>query len=316
MGTSNKELIQRADIALSDLASNGGIMSPEQTDTFLDMVMEEPTLLKVCRTVRMNGPETKINKIRFASRVLRAAVQTGGAKDDGDNDRYVRAADRVKPLTSQVELNTKEVIAELHIPYEVLEDNIEGANFQDHLMRLIAGYAAVDLEELALGGDTASADAYLALQDGWMKRATSHVVNNLSAGCNPTMFSNGLLALPQKYHRNLQSLSHFVSVANTIRYRTLVAARSTGYGDSMLTQQQPIYAQGVPVLAAPMLAGVSSGTQGLLTFPKNLLFGIQRTIRVETDRDIRSREFIVVLTARVAVQIEEEDACVKYTNIG
>jgi len=55
---------------------------------------------------------------------------------------------------------------------------------------------------------------------------------------------------------------------------------------------------------------------GLLTDPKNLIFGIQRQIHIETDKDIRSREYIIVLTARVDFQIEEEEAVVKYTNIG
>jgi len=315
MPTPNENLIQRADLALSDLTSNGGILSPEQTETFIDLLLDQPTILKQCRQVRMSTPERKINKIQFASRILRAALQTGSALDAGGNDRYVRAADRAKPTTSQITLQTKEVIAEVRLPYEALEDNIEGQAFESHIMRLIAERAAVDLEELALGGDTSSGDAYLALHDGWMKRMTSHVVNNLAAGCNPTMFKNGLLALPQKYHRNLAMLKHFVTVANAIRYRDLVAARATGYGDSMLTGQGPIFAQGIAVEAAPMLAGVSSGTQGLLTFPQNLLFGIQRDVRVETDKDIRSREYIIVLTARVAIQIEDEDASVKYTNI-
>jgi len=317
MGTTNKELINRADIALGDLTANGGMLSPEQTDTFLDIMLDQPTILKQARQVRMTAPERRINKIQFADRILRAARQAGGELDAGGNDRYVREADRAKPTTSQIILNTQEVIAEVRLPYEVLEDNIEGQAFEAHIMRLIAERAAVDLEELALGGDTALAgsDPYLGLMDGWMKRIVSHVVNNLGAGCNPTMFKNGLLALPQKYHRNLAMLKHFVTVANTIRYRDLVAARSTGYGDSMLTGTQPIHAQGVVVEAAPMLAGIDTGKQGLLTFPQNLLFGIQRDIRVETDKDIRSREYIIVLTARVAVQIEDEDASVKYTNV-
>ena len=41
----------------------------------------------------------------------------------------------------------------------------------------------------------------------------------------------------------------------------------------------------------------------------------QRQIQVETDKDIRSREIIIVLTLRAALGIEEEDASVKYTNI-
>lgn len=315
MSQANTDLVRRADIALADLSANGGLLDAEQTNTFIDMILEQPTILRQVRQVRMTAPERKINKIGFASRILRAAVQTGGAKDDGDNDRYVRAADRAKPTTSQITLNTKEVIAEVRLPYEVLEDNIEGQSFEAHIMRLIAERAAIDLEELALAGDTASVDAYLALQDGFLKRMTSNVVNNLSAGINPTLFKNGLLAMPQRYHRNLNQMKHFVSVANTIKYRDNVAQRATGYGDSMLTGTQPIYAFGVGVEAAPMLAAVGSGNSGIFTFPQNLIFGIQREIRVETDKDIRSREYIIVLTARVALQIEEEAATVKYTNI-
>jgi hypothetical protein len=129
------------------------------------------------------------------------------------------------------------------------------------------------------------------------------------------VFKNGMLAMPQKYLRNVAQMKHYVSIANTIRYRDLVAKRATGYGDSMLTGQSPIFAYGVPVEGAAMLAAGASGTSGLFTFPQNLIMGIQRDIQIETDRDIRAREIIIVLTARVALAIEETDAVVKYTNI-
>jgi hypothetical protein len=315
MTTSNQSLIARADLALSDLTANGGMLQPEQANTFIDMILEQPTILKQVRQIRMNAPERKINRIGFDSRILRAAVQTGGAKDDGDNDRYVRAADRAKPTTSQITLNTKEVIAEVRLPYEALEDNIEGQSLESHIMRLIAERAAVDLEEFGLAADTGSGDSFLALQDGWLKRMTPHVVNNLAAGCNPDLFTAGLLAMPQKYLRNLAMLRHFVSVANTIKYRQNISARQTGYGDSALQQDIPIFGQGVKVEAAPMLAAVGVGSSGFLTYPQNLIFGIQRDVRIETDKDIRSREYIIVLTARVALQIDDVQATVKYTNI-
>jgi hypothetical protein len=317
MTTSNKELMQRADMAIADLDTNGGILDAEQTNAFIDIVLDQPTILKQVRQIRMSAPERKINKIGFADRILRAAPQGTSpfAADDGTNDRYLAAADRSKPTTSQITLATKEVIAEVHLPYEVLEDNIEGQSLESHIMRLIGERAAIDLEELSLAGDTGSGDAYLALQDGWLKRMTSNIVNNGSAGISPDMFEAGMLAMPQKYLRNLNALKHFVSVANTIRYRSVVAQRGTGYGDSMLTGNQPINAFGVQVESAPLLGTIGSGNSGIFTFPQNLIFGIQREIRVETDKDIRAREWIIVLTARVALQIEDEDATVKYTNI-
>jgi hypothetical protein len=37
---------------------------------------------------------------------------------------------------------------------------------------------------------------------------------------------------------------------------------------------------------------------------------------METDKDIRARVYIIVVTARVALQIEEELATVKFINMG
>lgn len=316
MPLSNQELARRADLALADLATNGGLMSPEQTEMFIDMVVEQPTILKQVRTVKMGAPTRKISRLGFQNRILTAASQTGGASDAGGNTRYVTSANRSKPTTSQIELVTKEVIAEVRIPYEALEDNIEGQNFENRVIGLIAERAAIDLEELALAGDTASGDPYLALLDGYLKQATVNVVDHLGAQINATMFTNGALAMPQKYLRNLAPLRNFVSTANHIKYRANLAARATGYGDSMLTTSAPIYAAGIAVEAAPMLSASNNGSRGLLTHPQNFIFGIQRQVQIETDKDIRSREIIIVLTARVDFQVDDVNAVVKYVNIG
>ncbi len=311
MTTPNKSLIERADLALADLTSNGGVLSPEQADRFIDFVMDEPTMLPQCRVIRMNAPEVKINRMGFATRILRAARTSGSAQDDGDNARYVRAADRSKPTTTQILLNSAEVIAEIRIPYEALEDNIEGRSMEEHVMRLIASRAALDMEEFALWADTGSGDDYLALQNGWMKRCNVNVSNNASAGVSPDVFSNAMLALPQKYLKYLPQMRGYVSMANTIRYRQKVSQRQTGYGDSALTDAIALQAHGLRLEGAPMLASQNSGTSGLVTFPKNLVFGIRRDITVETDKDIRSREYVIVLTARIGTQVDDPAASVR-----
>ena len=56
--------------------------------------------------------------------------------------------------------------------------------------------------------------------------------------------------------------------------------------------------------------------EGIFTHPHNLLFGIQRRITMEFDKNISQRVFIIVMSARVALQVEETDAAVLYTNIG
>jgi hypothetical protein len=313
--TTPTDLISRADLAIANLNTDGGLLSPEQSNTFLDYVMDEPTMLPQCRVVRMGAPEVKLNRIGFKNRILRAALQSGSANDGGDNDRHMRKADRAKPDTSQLSLTSKEMIAEVRLPYEVLEDNIEGRSLEEHIMRLIASRVALDLEEWALWADTASSDAFMALGNGWLKRASVHVSDNVNAGITPSVFSNAMLALPQQYLKMLPQLRAFVSMANTIRYRTAVSARPTGYGDSALQQNIPLVAHGLQIEGAPMLAADAIGATGLVTFPKNLILGLRRDISVETEKDIRAREYVIVVTLRAGLQIEDTDAAVKLIRI-
>lgn len=309
----NQDLIKKADIALSDLSSGGGLLNPEQTDTFIRTLIDSPTILNSCRVVTMNAPQRKINKIGFGSRILRVATSATALSSN----------DRVKPDLSKVELNTKEVIATVYIPYDVLEDNIEGGNINasagsaagglhDTIVQLIAERAALDLEELAIQGDTTSGDPYLALHDGFLKLATANVVNAGAVTINKTMLKNGVKAMPDKYLRNRAELTHFVSVDNETEFRDTYANRQTALGDSILTGTSPVYAYGSQLMGVPLMPQAN----GLFTNPLNLIFGFQRRITIEYDKDIETRVFKVVLTARVALAIEENNAIVKYTNIG
>lgn len=311
--SSNQEIIKKADIALSDLSSNGGLLSPEQTDKFIRVLIDSPTLLNQARVVTMNAPQRKINKIGFGSRIMHAATSATA----------LSSGDRSKPDLSKIELNTKEIIAEINIPYDVLEDNIEGGNIgvalqsgagglHDTIVQLIGERAALDLEELCLLGDTNSGDAYLALVDGYLKRATAHVVNAGGATINKNLLKSGVKAMPDKYLRNRTALTHFVSVDNETEFRDTYASRQTALGDAQLQGTSPLFAFGSQVSGVPLMPGA----KGLYTNPLNLLFGIQRRINIEFDKDIRARTFIVVLTARVDCQIEETDAVVTYSNIG
>jgi hypothetical protein len=310
--SSNQALIQKADIALADLSANGGLLNPEQTDKFIQTLMDSPTLINAARVVTMNAPQKKINKIGFGARILRAAV-SGTALADGD---------RVKPDLGHINLQSKEVIAEIHIPYDVFEDNIEGGNInaamgssagglQDTIMALVGDRAALDLEELAILGDTLSGDAYLALTDGFIKLATAHVVDAGAAPISKDVFKAAIKAMPDKYLRVRGANSFFVSVDNETEYRDTIANRVTGLGDSALVSANSLSAFGSPIAAAPLMPNA----KGIYTNPNNLIFGIQRKVNIEYDKDIRARKFIVVLTARVDFQIEETDALVLIQNM-
>jgi hypothetical protein len=331
--SSNSEIIRKADFALADLAS-GGLLNDEQSNAFIRKLLVQPTILASARTVVMNSPTRQINKIGFGKRILRAATSGTALTDpavDGVFDPAAttgEAAARAKPVTSQILLTTKEVIAEVRLPYDVIEDNIErgnintaGANsvappvlggLKDTIVTMMAERAALDLEELAILGDTdkGSADPYLDLVDGYLLQATSNVVN-VSGAISRTMFKNGLKAMPDQYLRNRAAMRHYVSHDNETEYRNTLAQRETAGGDSVISGYAPVYAFGVPVEPVSLMPAA----QGLFTYPQNLIFGIQRQVSIEVDKSITERMFIIVLTARVDFKIEEEEAVVKYINI-
>lgn len=309
----NRDLIEKADIALSDLVSNGGLLEAEQTDRFIRVLIDSSEVLSRARVVTMSAPTRKINKIGFGSRILRPAV----------SGTPLASGDRVKPDLSQVTLNTTEVIATVYLPYDVVEDNVErgdigvsptasAGGLHMTLVDLIAARASLDLEELALLGDTTSGDPYLALKNGYLKLATSHIVDAQGATISKNIMKAGVKAMPDKYLRDRTQLMHFVSVDNDTEYRDTYASRNTNLGDTMLQGIGPVYAFGSQMQAVPLMPDA----KGLYTNPQNLIFGIQRRVTMEYDKDIEARVFKIVLTARVDFAIEEENAVVKYINIG
>ena len=324
--STNKDILNKADIAVRQLSGNGGLLQPEQASTFIRKLLVQPTMLSRVRRVTMGAPSRKVNKIQFADRILRAGAEAAGQADDAIASKLTNAQ-RSRPTTEQITLNTREVIGEVHLPYDVVEDSIERGRIgtrrdttgstmmggiKDTIMTLIAERVAIDLEELALEGDGDSSDAYLALQDGWLKLASQNVVDAGGAAVTRGLLTEGMKALPVQYRRMRSSLAHFMTPDNEIDYRETIAARETAVGDAQMRSTSMVYGAGAPVVPV----GLMPPGSGLLCNPQNLLFGIQRDIHIETDKDIRSRVFIIVVTARIALQIEETLALVKYTSIG
>lgn len=320
--SSNQSLLRKADLAITDLQNDGGELQPEEGATFIRKLIKQPTLLQQVRIVEMNAPKRKINKIGFGSRILRKATPSVA----------LTQSQRSKPTTEQLELDTKEQIAEVRLPYNVLEDNIERAEAANNeasntgpgglrqtLIELIAERVALDLEELAIHADTAytSGDAddqdYISQLDGYLKLGSTdgHGVDAAGASVSKELFKKGMKSMPDQYLRDRAQMKHFVSVDNEIEYRDTLANRGTGMGDTYTTGSADAYAYGSKVEAVSLMPGA----QGLYTHPKNLIFGIQRQVSMEFDKDITSRVYIIVVTCRVDFIVEESDALVFYDNI-
>lgn len=311
------DIVKKADLALSDLTSDGGLLNPEQQNKFIRNLIDQPTILREVRNVPMSSPQMQVNKIGFGNRILRPAPQSGGhgggdTGADPVNPRHLATADRSSPDLGQVNLSVVEVMAEINLHDEVLEDNIERGNLADTILALIAERAALDLEELIIQGDTASVDAYLALLDGVLKLSTSNVVDAGGSPVSINVFNDSKKAMPTRYRRNLNALRYYNSMDVESDYRVQVASRGTDLGDAVLTGSAPLPVLGVPLRGVALMPNAN----GLLINPQNIIWGIQRNVRIERDRDIRARSWVIVLTVRVALAIEEVDAVVKVINLG
>lgn len=316
------ELIRRADMVLSDLAS-GGELTVEQSNRFFRKAMDEAVILKDARQIAMRRPTMEINKIGFGSRVLRAGRNSkrGGHQISSPTEAGTRAltrAERAKPTTERVLLETEEVVAEIDLPYEVLEDSIENqggidnSQLQQTILDLLAQRVSLDLEEMVITGDTASGDDFLALQDGVLKLATSNIVNHGGDGMTPDLFANMMKALPTKYHKLFGRYRFYLSKAREIDYRMTIAQRQTQLGDAILDGRTNVAALGIPMSSAAYMPN----SNVVMMIPANLIIGFQRNIRLEIDRDIRERAIVMVLTMRIAMNYEEEDMVVKAINVG
>lgn len=303
---SPRTIVEKADLAVQNLIDNGGYLNPMQANQFIKLIQDQPTIVNEIRTVPMNAPTMEINSIGFASRILKAAPTAGSALAVGN---------RSAPTTDQITLTTKKVMAEVHIPYDVLEDNIERASLEDTIMAQITERASLDIEELIINGYTGSGDAYLSLMNGILRQATSHVVDYTGDPQSITkdVFKHPLLAMPNKYLRNRSGMRHYVGPSVEIEYADYLAGRGTALGDSRLTQQYTglLNAFGVPVVGCALMPD----DQMIFTFPQNIILGVQRQIMIESDRDIRAQVLVIVLTMRLDVKFETEDAVVKSTGL-
>lgn len=327
--TANQALL-KADLTLNDLATGGGLMQPEESNSFIRKLLVAPTVLAQVRVVEMLNSERNVNKIGFGKRILRKATSSTA----------LPASHRAKPTTEQIKLNTQEVIAEVRLPYDVVEDNIMRAQaatnspsnqgqmggIKDLLISMIAERAALDLEDLAINADPAYSSAlvdatekgieeeYMQMFTGYLKKAQTagHLVDAANAGIGKETFKKGVKAMPKQYRRFRPQMKHFVSPDQETEYQDSLANRGTAMGDANVVGIPTLWAYGSKVEGVALMPDDA----GIYTDPMNLLFGIQRQISMEYDKDITARVYIIVLTARVAIQTEEDDALVGYDNIG
>lgn len=325
---SDNELLEKVTRTTEVAAGGGGLLNAEQSNRFIDYMWESTVLGSQVRTIRMRANEVDIDKIGVGERLLRGATE---AVDTGENAGVT---------FSKISLTTKKLRLDWELSTESLEDNLEGEALEDHIARLMATQAGNDLEDLAINGDTASADPLLKVFDGWRKRALADavVVDHGGNPLNRVAFNKALKAMPRKFMQRRNQLKFFAG-SNLIQdYLYSLSDPTNGAGEAIAAQiitNGPVrtsgpagftttYAFGVPVQEVPLFeetkAGTYSGATGdhgdlWLTFPQNLLWGVKREIKVYSQFAQKKDTIEYTMYTRVGVQIENADAFVVVTNV-
>jgi len=262
-GTTNQELIEservkKALIATDALAS-AGKLNPDQTDKFIDYIVDQSMLKNNARVVRFRAEQLEIHKLGLAKRV---AMPASEARDP---------ANRRGITTSKIVLQPREIIVPFEISDSVLEINLEGPALETHIIQMMAKQVANDLEDLYINGDLLGAailegdyieggsavqyvkDAYMALFDGWLRGSdTGHIYDAAGANVGSTVFSRMLNQMPTKFRRNRADLRFYISPDLEQLYREKVSTRATGAGDTALQTESILTPFGVPMVVAPL----------------------------------------------------------------
>ena len=305
--------------AVNPSGTPGGILAPEQARRFIDYVWDATVLAKDGRRVTMRANTMELEKVNVGERVIRAAAQA--------QPTFTNAG----ATFSKVELTTKKIRLDWEVSTEALEDNIEGAALEDHLVRLMTNAFANDIEDLAINGDGSTGD-FLSIMEGFVSRvktdgdAHESIVTVSNNAWTPEVMQDIILAMPRKYRAIKNNLKFYAGtdafqgiVKNNGTLADAVAEAFAGqiagstqanrqayldggaqtFGGARTTRVLGVDVQEVPYYPAGYVD---------LTFPSNRVWGFQRDITVNRTYQPKKDTIEYTVFVRFGLQWEELDA--------
>ena len=298
--------------------AGSGILRPEQARRFIDYVWDGTVLAKDGRRVTMRANTMELEKVNVGERVIRAASQ-------GVGDYTNTGA-----TFSKVELTTKKIRLDWEVSAEALEDNIEGAGLEDHLVRLMTNAFANDIEDLAINGDGATGN-FLSILNGFVNRVQTNgdaheYVTTVTDNAWTTEVMQGiLLAMPRKYRAIKNNLKFYAGtdafqgiVKNNGTLADAIAEAFAGTPAGTESNRQAYLdgqAQTMGTARTTRVLGIDVQEvpyypEGYvdLTFPSNRVWGFQRDITVNREYVAKKDTIEYTVFVRFGIQWEEEDA--------
>lgn len=287
-------------IDTSDIAT-AGKLGPDLENQFLNWLIEKQQALSRVQVRRMTASSARLDELLVGTRKLRLAVEaTAPSLTDA-----VTFAKR--------DLSSKEVIWAEDISLSFLEDNIERDDAEDTISRALAVGFGNDSNDLFWNGDEDNSDDFLGINDGIIDiaKADGNVVD-YDATSDTTVqaiLAGSLRALPVDY-ANYADLAYFTPYKTALSYADEIADRKTVMGDGALVNGVPMLRYfGIPVIGESHL-NTSSADEGVLTLLRNLVWGVQRGITLESQWQPRKRAVEITISARTDQNYAKSQALV------
>jgi hypothetical protein len=295
----------------SALFATGGRLPAEVSDQFIDFLIEQQVTLPRVVTRRMMSPEAHTDELTISARKMRKATE--------DTAPTVANAFGTKRRT----LNTVEVIWAENVSLGWLEDNLERAGSEQHIVRMLATQFGNDANDLGWNGDVAdTADLFRVINNGWITLAQddsdTHNVDFTDTsvgdpgsleGAPSSLLHIMSTALPYKF-KGRTDLAFTTPIRFAESYANELSARQTALGDRVMIGGFPEMRYfGRQVRPEPHFIE-ENADKVVLTGDGNLFFGIQRSITMETEWKPRERRLEITCSARTDYQYATGDAIV------
>ncbi len=245
---SQEEILEKS-IETGDFLSEQGLLRREQQREFIVLLKRFSSMFNSVRTIVLPQASMDINKLHIGEPITISLTENTNPAQDN------------KLLANQTHIDAKKVRSAYDITTEVLQQNIEGDDFEVTAMRAFAARMALDLEFLALLGDEALIPAsndklgqLLQGNDGWFKLAQEgHVLDLGGATVETGIFSEMLRMLPKQY-RGDPGLRFIVGETTIIDWQDTLQGRATALGDAALADMGPSRAPfGKRFMVAPLV---------------------------------------------------------------
>lgn len=323
----SNDLFQKVVDTVQVAGGEGGILSPEQSNRFIDYMWDATSLGRTVRRVRMTSPVVEIDKMDLGRRIARHATE---GIDDGRN---------ATPRFTKIQISTEKIRLDWELTSESLEDNIEQGSLEDHIARLMATQLGNDLEDLAINGDVDWDDTdedygLMSTFDGYYKRSLDGVVLDAGgAGIDTALFNRAYKALPRKYKARRGELRYFIGSGLLQDYHQKLVEKGLAAGTTVQgispaapgqSPQGPggetgLAAFGIPMYEVPLFNEElgTGGNEGYfaLTHPDNHIWGVKREITVHREFAPKKDAIEYTVFTRQGVQIDNLEAYVVMENI-